>query len=294
TFDISDGHGNPLKGMRVELRRTNGDLLDNQPINTVGGKYVFEQGLVPGNYVARATLVDRCPECDEAAFDIRYAPGPDGPVWVEWRVTVQSSQTQLFPLAFDQLDSNLQAYSIPGDAAPRLDDLANIYFRTNQYVDWVKTRLVGDPGPTVSFYTFATVDPIDHGSVQSTTSRYEPAGIIVMGVTASEYENRDGVADSGHLNDAPENVEWHEYTHHLYQMWIHNVDCPDAINHRGYNNPSSCDSFSEGFAIFLPTFAGHDLGAFNSVYAGVWDLQAPVKAWQYRSNGSNAEEFAVA
>ncbi len=30
TFDISDGHGNPLKGMRVELRRPAGELIANQ------------------------------------------------------------------------------------------------------------------------------------------------------------------------------------------------------------------------------------------------------------------------
>ena len=288
TFDISDGHGNPLKGMNVELRRADHTVLDDQPINTTGGTYVFEDALAPGVYILRATLVDRCLDPCVAAFDIRYGPGPDEPVWFEWRVTVTSNQNQSYGLAFDQLDSELIAYNIPADAAPRLDDIADIYFRVRQYVDWVKTHITPDTSPTVHYYTFATSDPLTGDPVDPKTAYYTESR-IVFGVLESEYETRDGVSDPGHDNDAPLNGEWHEFTHHLHRTRISNNLCTDTVDHHaGYNNPDTCASLVEGFADFLPTLAAQEILGGGSFYNGS-DLQLWWKAWD-----SNKEETAVA
>jgi hypothetical protein len=295
TIDIVDAQEDPLRGLNVELRRADDTLLSDHPINSVGGTYVFDQPLAPGDYLVRATLIDHCSDPCTPAFDIRYAPGSDEPVWFEWLITLRA--TPLFTLHVKDDDPRTLTYNVPGDGAPRLDDMANIYFRVRQYVDWVKTRVTDVTGPTAHFYTFAVSDPVTHAPVASRIAYYNAAySNIVLGVTESEYENRDGIADSAHDTAAPQNGEWHEFTHHLYQTWIHDTNCPGDGSHVGYSNPDSCDSLDEGFAVFLPTLAGQDiLGDFSSsFYSSFWDLQWPTKAWSTGGDGRNLEELAIA
>jgi FG-GAP-like repeat/CARDB/Divergent InlB B-repeat domain/Bacterial Ig-like domain (group 2)/FG-GAP repeat/WD40-like Beta Propeller Repeat len=301
SFNISDGHSNPLKGLKVELRRPDGSVIDDKPINTVGGSYVFERGLAPGDYVIRATLVDDCrtPGC-LPSFDIRYAPEPDEPVWIEYKFTVHATnESGYFEWIFDKTDPDLANSNI-ASGVPRdyLDDMANIYFRTRQYVDWLKTHLTPDTGATVQFYTFAVSDPAD-GTPIALDDAYYKAGStpkIVISAAESDFENRDGAEDPGYDNDAPENVEWHEFTHHLWTTLINNTGCPGDKNHAGYNNPDTCDSLYEGFANFLPTFAAQDITGDlnNSHYNDVWDLSSLTKAWGYRPGPYNTEDLAVA
>jgi len=294
TFDISDGHGNPIKGMKVELRRDDDTVIDDHPLNTVGGTYVFEDGVAPGtSYNLQATLVDHCIDPCTPSFDIRYAPGANEAVWILWRFKVEAGQPLSYTLNFDDNDPLTLGYSIP--VSRHLDDLANIYVRMRQYVDWVKGHLTADTGSTVRVYTFAAVDPFDGSAVPSAEGYYDHrAPEIVFGVAKSEFENRDGVLDSGHRDDAPLNGEWHEFTHHLYATWI-DEECLADTNHGGYNNPDSCDSLHEGFATFLPTLAARDIsGRFSgSDYAGITDLEWPLKAWAFTS-GLAREDLAVA
>jgi hypothetical protein len=310
TFNILDGHDNPLKGLKVELRRTDETLIDDKPINTVGGTYVFEDGVAPGDYILRATLIDRCVSPCVPAFDIRYAGNvPDEPVWLEWRFTVNSLPTPPFTLNFDSADPLQVHYSVPSYYASLLNDMANITFRVRQYVDWVKTRLTSDTGPTAHFYTFAITDPDDGKPVAPSDGYYSPlTSKIVFGVLESAYQNRDGKFEAGFNGDAPENGEWHEFTHHLYQTWIHDDACPGDLDHGGYDNLDTCNSMDEGFAEFLPTLAAQDiLGPLfhplpgsavaqlsNSFYSDLWDLQWPTKAWGHLWGTQTSEEFAIA
>ncbi len=294
TFNIFDGHSDPLKGMKVELRYPNDSLINLTPINTAGGTYVFAGGVAPGSYVLRATLIDGCINGCVPAFDIRYGPGPDEPVWFEWRFDVGSTQTGLYMLNFDTGDPLFLNYNIGSNAGDFLDDMAAIYFRTRQFVDWVKTSLVPDTGATVQFYTFATIDPetgepLPLAGSETSAAKYWPDNKIVMGQLQSDYAYRDGLH-----NGAPENGEWHEFTHHLYDIPVHANNC-SGTDHGGYLNPSTCNSMYEGFAIFLPTYAAQDiLGIASSYYANIWDLQWPTWAWDSRPGGYNLEDFSVA
>jgi Tol biopolymer transport system component len=297
TFDISDGHGNPLKGMKVELRR--GDdttLIDDHPLNTVGGTYVFEDGVAIGTYyIVQATLVDHCLDPCVPGFDIRYAPGVDEAVWFIWRFKVEAGQPLSYTFNFDPNDTLANGYSVPPDGVPRLDDMANIYFRMRQYVDWVKGHLTADTGATARVYTFASVDPVSGAAVPRDDAYYKRNGaFIVLGTSESEFENRDGVLDAAHDDDAPLNGEWHEFTHHLYTQV--DLSCLEGTNHGGYNNPDTCDSMHEGFATFLPTLAARDIsGRFSgSAYASITDLEWPLKAWASTKSGPVHEDLAVA
>ena len=92
TINIDDGHianlghVHPLRGLKVELRKPDGTVVNDHPINTVDGTYVFDGNLPSGDYVVRATLVDNALQLTGSsapAFDIRYAPTPSEPVWLD-------------------------------------------------------------------------------------------------------------------------------------------------------------------------------------------------------------------
>jgi len=311
TLNLDDGHGNPLRGLKVELRKLDGTVVDDHPVNTIGGTYVFEKEVPPADYVVRATLKDNAGSPGSLpAFDIRYSPTPSEPVWLEMLITVPAGATTL-TRSFSQDNPDLVAYGpdSSAEAGDRLDDMANIYFRTRQFVDWVKTHLTADTGQTVEFYTFATVDPFDGSTVSNRVAYYNPPNTaIVFGIAESEYENRDGVIDSAHGNDAPENGEWHEFTHHLFRTFVSSgATCStNYVNHGGYNNPDTCDSMSEGFAVFLPTLAARDIeGVTDDQYDNFgFFLEEERKAWGYWQmlsptlsmfvEDATQEDFAVA
>src|SRR4029079_15813430 len=66
-------------------------------------------------------------------------------------------------------------------------------------------------------------------------------------------------------------------------------------NHGGYNNPSTCDSLDEGFAVFLPMLAARDIeGATAAIYDSFGlDFDATrMKAWGYGLAGESSLTFA--
>ena len=95
---IEDGHGDLLDGLKVELRRrSDGVLLDNAPVNSGNGRYVFEKPVAAGDYTLRAILTDNCRTAGcTPAFDIRYAPEAAEPVRIDWKITVTAANPQLF------------------------------------------------------------------------------------------------------------------------------------------------------------------------------------------------------
>src|SRR6185369_1736246 len=147
--DVDDGRDHALKGLKLELQL---------PTGTAGGTYTFD-GVPNGTYTIRATLVDTPSDGSTPAFDMRHAPEPDTPVWIEKSVKVKVGATLSTVLHFAD-SSDVTATSIQDSTnRQRLKDIAAIYWRTRQYVDWVKANLVSNTGDTVEYYTFADVDP---------------------------------------------------------------------------------------------------------------------------------------
>lgn len=326
TINFDDGHGDPLKGMKVELYRNDGTLQDSHPINSAGGTYVFPNGAsYAGDFFVRATLVDNTvPSGTQPAFDIRYADAASGPVCIEIGVTLTATaSTVSYSFSANQQGLSNEGPNLPPEGKNRLDAMAAIYFRTRQYVDWVKARLTSAI-PMVSVYTFASVQPdgqpFTYPDGRSKGAAYFATEFVApyLGPEALPEILID-VSDSAYLNrsygggEAPENDEWHEFTHHLFQAFINDrfasgTPCLGPLtNHLGYNNPDTCDSFDEGFAEFLPTLAGRDiLGTLghvisgnvilgsDSAYDSVGDLRWPYQAWDYRDGQDSDEELAVA
>ena len=319
--DVDDGHEHPLKGLKLELKMPSGTLGG---YNTADGTYTFD-GVPAGTYTLRATLTDN--ETATPAFDIRHNPEPDTPAWIETPVTVKSGATLATKLHFANA-SALTSTSVQTIAdRERLSDMAAIYWRVRQYVDWVKDTLTPDTGETVEYYTFADVDPFpfcEGGTMDGflcdtavdcpggtcafdETARdaayYQPGGsYVVLGPDVSRYQARDAIFDSAeHAEDeAPENGEWHEFTHHLYRTFVADHDCMATENHGGYlKNDDTCDSMDEGFASFLAARASHDIeGKKDSNYDDLYDLEAHIKAWMTDRDDDDVlisrEDMAVA
>lgn len=289
---VDDGHSNPLKGLKVELRTEDGDVVDDRPIHTAGGSYAFET-VAPGDYRVRVTLIDASGgPLAVPSFDIRHEAEFDDPVWIERSFTLQPNEIgKVVPVHFAETPQ-LAATSVADEAdRDRLDDMANIYFRVRQFVDWVKLTLTPTTGPTAEFYAFAeSVGPNDALYLDDQ---------IFLGTAFSLYEVRDGVFSEGTGDEAPENGEWHEFVHHLYHHFILAGPPCTGTNHGGYANPDTCDSMSEGLAAFLPTLASQSIeGAVDSEYDGLYNLEPYGKAWTPRASSSgrirSGEDLALA
>lgn len=309
----------PLKGMKVELLAIDGTVLDDKPINSAGGTYVFENGgSYIGDFLIRATLIDNAaPSGSQPAFDVRYATSASAPIWMEFKVTLNGEPSfHSFSFSTGDPSRSSDGPGLSSDAESELDSMAAIYFRLRQYLDWVREQVPISNIPTVSVYTFATTDPdgdanadpnIDGAYYHPDTATTTPK--IVLSPAYSDYQDRDRVG-----NDDGPFVEWHEFTHHLYNQINNRSACKSPYTpHIGYNNPDTCDSLDEGFADFLPTYAARVLlgqttatiGSLGKQYSSTslfdsrWDLTWPV--WSWTSFGTDAqghniggEEYAFA
>ncbi len=91
-------------------------------------------------------------------------------------------------------------------------------------------------------------------------------------------------------------IEYHEFSHHImYSLYGANLpgkEVPGSRNHGGFSNPNSADSWSEGFAEFLPMVIAESNGNRQPyVYSTLANNEDNYKAWE---NKGGREEFAVA
>jgi hypothetical protein len=277
---FSEGHSNPLKGVLVELKR--GTEVVQTGATDAQGRYAFS-GVEPGTYTVSVSLRDA--ENDPPVFQVGSSL-LFGDL-LAWAATgeflVGEGESVVKDIFFSEGHSSIATTNV----LPRevLDDTANVFFRTRQYVDWLEDSIAPSfaspnrPLP-VEFDLFALVPTSGYG-LELTR--------VFISFSDSLYDNRDVQNDHG-----PENVEWHEFTHHLYATNIDDTICPGELNHGGYLNPSTCDSLSEGLAAFLPTIATVPGETSDSVYAIFGSLE--VNAWNPwpAPDGSQREDLAVA
>ena len=96
--------------------------------------------------------------------------------------------------------------------------------------------------------------------------------------------------------DRPKNREYHEFSHHvmydIYGAWPEGDNLPGNINHNGFLNPSTADSFVEGFAEFMALVISDELSQDDSdIYGGFGSLEKNYQPWD---GIGRLEEFAVA
>ena len=298
---VTDGHGDELRGVKVELRDyDNQDVIKYQsPENGSGGQYQFDDA-VPARYALRVTLEDS----DREEFDVRHTYPSSDPVWAERTVVIPPGATHI-DIKFDLTSAgdllNTSLGSTDTTLWDRLDSLAAIFYETRRYFDWVHANLTDQTIGKVSMYAYATQDntgPIpDDGSGQPPAARYGANGIYIPEgwSDATLRESALGPANTGPTTSvAPLNVEWHELSHFLDdKVLTPGYQCME-VPHGGILNKDTCDSLHEGFAMFM---AAQVNGSPN--YTDVYQLDTPIKRWGFRVGPSgaqtlNTEDGAVA
>jgi hypothetical protein len=95
-------------------------------------------------------------------------------------------------------------------------------------------------------------------------------------------------------SDRPDNREYHEFCHHiLFSQWNGTgLRGPGDVNHDGYINAGTGDSYTEGFAEFCAMACSKYRGEPKpDIYAGFGSLELNYKSWGHRGYD---EELAVA
>ncbi|MFH1836080.1 MAG: hypothetical protein ABH851_07830, partial [Methanobacteriota archaeon] len=282
---VTDGWGNPLKNMVLEFEVENISLSSSTDDE---GEYVFEfmTDVDPGYYrQAVMTFVFAYEDKDgNTYFRILFDDLP---------VTVRQS---FFLMSEEDLhqDFNISAATITGvpignpdfgglRVKDPTDDYAAIYYHMTQALEYYKDYL----GWRVDYKLPVDVRAFVNHKKPSTyySSTYST---IVIDTKHSEVSHRY----------RPMNREWHEFGHHVmystYLKWpsAPQGSYPDEANHAGYINPSTSDSFIEGFAEFGSMMIAEHYGYKRpDVYSSFGSFEADYKAWE---NLGTSEEFAIA
>jgi len=130
-----------------------------------------------------------------------------------------------------------------------------------------------------------TVFVIDAG-----TGKGKPAPAIIITPADSTFDNPVH----------SQYIVYHEFSHYaMYCIYDKKFPVSDAdtagalrtVNHGGYMNPSTSDSFTEGFAEFMPAvIADHYGNTLFGVSSGAGSIEDTFRAWEYEGR---AEEHAV-
>ncbi|MGI6561395.1 MAG: hypothetical protein ACOX3Q_02375 [Clostridia bacterium] len=130
-------------------------------------------------------------------------------------------------------------------------------------------------------FDIPTVYVVCYGSLDNT---YYFDDIFVISETDMSVNNEN----------APQNREWHEYSHHilfnLHKKWPQTQGGFEK-NHAGFLNDSTADSYVEGFAEFMSLMIGEYNGyAFKDVYNPIGSMEIDFLPVDYFGMG---EEFAI-
>jgi hypothetical protein len=168
-----------------------------------------------------------------------------------------------------------------------LKSLSVIYSHMHEAVDFALTVLETDPDYKLPVEVY--VGNANGDTLYSPDNSY----ILISG-------NDAGYSSS----NRPKNREYHEFAHHImyatYGDWPQGGNRTDSINHNGFLNPNTADSYTEGFAEFMALAMSDRYGDTNpadgtgtkpEIYASFGSLDNNYRPWDSRGY---LEEFAVA
>ena len=268
---VKGSDGSPLRHVQVLLK------VEDQVYKTTtdsSGYYSIEyDGPVKKGYNCSLIVPLQYRRSDKTYFRVLYGTQP---VWLAKRFRLSSSDDLMQDIDFRQA---VQEGSPTYSGKPELGFLSHfsaIYFHMSEAVD---------------FYLDAMKFNLDYKLPVDVVAGYS-YGTLYTPTTSTIYiDYRDMAVDSP---DRPMNREWHELSHHaMFSMYGEWPERPAGTqNHAGFINPSTGDSFAEGFAEFMSLMiADYYNYPDPAVYARFGSLEVNYQAWQYRGK---AEEFAVA
>lgn len=266
---IKGSEGQPLSHAQVVL------LVEDQSYKTTtdaSGYYSIDyKGSVKKGYDCALYVVLQNVRNEKVYYRIFWG---DQQVWVAKNFKLSSTGDLMQDLDFREAQGGGPEYS--GEPALKaLPNFSAMYYHMSEaldfYMDYMKFNLD---------YKL----PVDVVAGYKDGTYYTPVNSTIY------IDYRDAGYNSP---ERPMNREWHEFSHHaMFSMYGSWPSREGSVNHAGYINPSTGDSFMEGFAEFMAMMIADYYNYPNpQVYSHFGSLEANYKAWDYRGR---AEEFAVA
>ncbi len=274
-----DMFGHVFKNVKVNFKCAGRDYITYTDAN---GKYSIPVGL-------------STPPCDEGRlyFKMQYHEPNDRtkiffrlmfsnrPVWVMKKFPINDLSDLRQDIVLKNETANDPAiFSFP-QRKGSMRHFSIMYHHMTEVLEYFKDHLKVDVGYKL---------PVDvHSWVRNSGTYYTPT-------TATIVIDRD---DSRYTSGSkPMNREYHEFSHHvmyaLYSKWPQGGENfgIGMQNHDGFNNPSTSDSFVEGFAEFMAMVISEHYKYPNPhIYADFGSWERNIKPWYY---GGMGEEMAVA
>ncbi|MFH0884176.1 MAG: hypothetical protein V1861_00515 [Candidatus Micrarchaeota archaeon] len=286
-FRDTDNATKPLKGVRVEAEWYNdlGMLLSRLPTrySDEGGSVFFSDNELDAyeNGTLSVTVVF---EDESRRLQVVDASSLGA--------TPTDAQRLAAPIANYTETVSVDEFATDFDINLTLDSgkaeskYAKIYYHGLEAVEFMEDEfLLFQKNAPERFYA-------DDGS---TTGAYHAGGVgpgapdkgIMMSSVASRFSDPE----------APTNREWHEFGHHImYELYGYHYCCVTR-NHAGYANPTSVDSYTEGFAEFMSMMMldRYNYPKKNLYFVGAtpYDMEMNYRV-DSNSGGLTMEEMALA
>ena len=276
TGTIVDYADRPMKHMEVWITAEGGTYKGT---TDAGGNYSIKaEGLeeLPSTYTI--TTVLRYKKDEKEYFVLILPAGADNYYFNVKKEVIVNGESDLHCEYVLSKNHPAQGFS-PLIRKILLDNITTVYHYMSQVVEFYDSlNLYKD-------FNIPAVSVRCYDSSEGGTLYYPGRGIYIA---QPDMENSSP--------EAPHNREWHEYNHHvmysIYGKWPEGVADGYRVNHAGFVNASTADSYMEGFAEFmaLVTSDHYDLGN-GSIYAPIADMDLYYKPWDWRGQ---AEELSVA
>ncbi|MFH1404148.1 MAG: carboxypeptidase-like regulatory domain-containing protein [Candidatus Altiarchaeota archaeon] len=272
---ITDGHGNPMPYVKITV---NFDGVDYPGRSNADGSYeVKVKDFTPDNDNPKEVKlkIEFTYERDGKNYYkvIDETKGANKPVMFEKKFKLKAEADKTQNIDFNLAPSpDITSSSNIGN----LKHLAPVYFHSHEAIDFMLTVLKAN----VEYKL-----PVDVWVAGNDGTYYSPThGLVSIDKKDAHYGS----------SNRPDNREYHELCHHLmyatYNSW---PPYPaGTTNHGGYINPSTGDSYVEGFAEFMAMVISEHYGeASPEIYAGFGSFDRNYKPWEWTGK---AEEIAVA
>jgi len=299
----SPGSFYPLIGVPVTLHRS-GSILGRAVTQAPDGRYVFPGVPVTDSLVMSVTLEHVGTTANQPpTFQVLYGQAVGAPPWPLAYVATQPFDTN--SMGSGRLTKDVvfadkpDIVTHPDFDRAHLDDLGAIYYHTHQA--WQLTDHLSQP---LDFQL-----PLDIVAY-SPLSNVFWLGPFTDGrnALADPHINIEADKGSSDITDGsrPDNREWHEFGHHVMADTFADLMpvSPGDKNHGGFANPSTSDSWAEGFAEFYSMMVEREIVAQPDQRPELYrmagfevSLETNFRAWWKVSAKDVAiplEEFALA
>ena len=274
TGRITDGHGNPMPYMTVQIAYDDHDYDGQTDVN--------------GNYevnIPNLAVDSSNPKIGTLRLFLSY--NRDG----------KNYYTVLDHLMGDRLVTVEKQFSLETE----MDKKQDFDFGTTSFTDTKSSSILANLkhiGPV--YYHLSEVTDYALTQLKANIDYKLPVDVIFASDASTAYSRDSSTININFTDSAydstnrPDNREYHEFCHHImFSQWNGaGLRSPGDLNHGGFMNNDTGDSYTEGFAEFCAmTVAKYRANPKPEIYAGFGSFELKYKPWEHRGYD---EELAVA